>query len=112
MKVVLSMMVAFIMAISPAQNLLASGNHGLIQGKAVQQAASLYNPTDKVDVHCSEHSANQVECDSVQCAGTLPVIFPAAGKLVAYNTTSSFLLKYDLAFAKGNLSSLFRPPRA
>jgi len=112
MKVVLSMMVAFIMAISPAQNLLASGNHDLIQGKAVQQAASLYSLTDKVDLHCSEHNARQVECDSVQCASTLSVIFQAVDKLVAYNATSSFLLKYDLAFTKDNLSSLFRPPRA
>ncbi len=111
MKVLLSMVVVFIVVISPAQNLLASGNHSLIQSKVVQQAASLYSPTDKVDVHCNEHNGKQVECDSAQCVSALSVIVQTADKLVPHNTAPFFLLHYDSAFLNDHLSSLFRPPK-
>ncbi len=112
MKVLLSIIVVFIVAISPAQNLMASTDHGLMQSNTTQQGVTLFSPADKVDIHCNEHDGNQAECDSMQCVSALSVISQTAGKLVTYSKTPSFLLMYDLAFVKDNLFSLFRPPRA
>ncbi len=107
MKVLLSIVMVFIVVISPAPNLMASVSHGLVQTEVAQQNNSIVGQEEP----CAEHSANQTECDSVQCVSALSVIVQTADKLVSHGTSAAFLLKDDSAFVKDNLSSLFRPPR-
>lgn len=110
MKVLLSIIVVFLVAIFSTQNLMAAANHGLVQSNSVQQEAVLFSPAAKVDIHCSEHDGNQIECD-MQCISVLSVIPQAVDKLVSHSKAASFLLTYDSAFVNDNLSTLFRPPK-
>lgn len=101
---ILPLILLFILAILPAQNLMASVNsHSISPAKIMSQEKLLSSPDVEHKMSCY-----QTECSGAHCVTAL-IKLPV--KLFIHSIKSTFLLNYNFALNSKFSSSLFRPPK-